>query len=233
MTTEGEIKGISTHDLAEALQSRRLPADVLLNKLRELFSERGRPLSELAEEKETSVLILEDWSKGRGQMLEELIAVARSDEERFHRLVDDLMPASNVFESEVVEQARLNAEARTRFLDEFPTLSSADVAALSGSKAQNRAALANAWRKQGRVFALSLSGQLRFPLFQFTEGGAPKPQVAEVLKRLNSAGLEGWQLALWFSGASASLAGRRPVDLLDSDPERVFHAASLVDRFPW
>ena len=133
----------------------------------------------------------------------------------------------------VVEQARRNAEARTAFLDEFAALNSAELADLVGSRAANRAALAHGWQKQGRIFAVPVGREQRYPLFQIDLGsGKPKPAVARALEALRAAGLDGWQVALWFAGALARLGDRRPVDLLDAEPERVVAAAAAVDELP-
>jgi hypothetical protein len=118
-------------------------------------------------------------------------------------------------------------------LREVPTASSAELAEYSGSRARNRAALAGGWRKAGRVFAVSVSGQLRFPLFQFDRAGKPKPQLAEVVRPLEQNGLSGWELALWFAGASERLDGKRPLDVLDAEPDRVLTAARQVAEIPW
>src|SRR5262249_25618417 len=53
---------------------------------------------------------------------------------------------------------RRNAEARRAFLSEFGTLNSMQVAQLAGSRAANRAALANRWKAQGRIFAVGAGG---------------------------------------------------------------------------
>lgn len=142
------------------------------------------------------------------------------------------MPAQEIVSPAVVEQGRRNAEARAAFLSEFPAVSSAEVADRYGSSAKNRAALAQNWRKQGKVFAVPARKSYRFPLFQFDEHGEPKPAIGQVLAPLRAAGFEDWQVALWFTGALASLGDRRPVDVIDGDPERVIDAARHVTAIP-
>ncbi len=119
--------------------------------------------------------------------------------------------------------ARRNAEARTELLGEFGALTSSEVADLAGSKAANRAALANRWRKERRVFAITHHGQIYFAGFQFGADGRPLPAVAEVLSAFGDD--EGWQTALWFTAANGWLDGARPVDLLTNDPAEVAKAA--------
>lgn len=158
---------------------------------------------------------------------------AASTRQQFSDLVEVLTP-SHVPPPATVEQARRNAEARVEFLGDFPTLSSSEVADLAGSRSRNRAALAHGWRKQDRVFSISVGREQRYPLFQFdAHTGAPKANVSKVISRLRSAGLEGWQIALWLTGPLARLGDRRPVDLIESEPEQVVEAAGAIQEIPF
>jgi Poly(hydroxyalcanoate) granule associated protein (phasin) len=124
-----------------------------------------------------------------------------------------------------VAHLRRNAEARTAFLAEFGTLTSGEVAELAGSSAANRAALANRWKAEGRIFAVETGGQTLFPAFQFSDDdGQPRPVIAEILAVLQPR-LSGWQTALWFTGRNGWLGAKRPVDVLASDPSTAVEAA--------
>jgi hypothetical protein len=143
---------------------------------------------------------------------------------RSRRLLQHLLaPAEEPSGAELV-QLRRNAEARKAFLAEFGALTSKEVAELAGSRATNRAALANRWKAHGRIFAIETGGQSLFPAFQFGEDGQARPVVAEVLAALGPKAA-GWQTALWFTGANGWLGAKRPVDLLESAPEAVAAAA--------
>ena len=83
-----------------------------------------------------------------------------------------------------VLQARRNADAREKLIREFGVLSSADVASLAGSKAKNKAALANRWKQEGRIFSVPLRGAEYFPAYQFDEKGQPLPVIGRVLATL-------------------------------------------------
>lgn len=152
---------------------------------------------------------------------------ALAGQRRFQDLIERLMPERvEVPAPAVVLQARRNAEARTALLGEFGALRSAEVAELAGSRAANRAALANRWRAENRVVAVPVGDELLYPGFQFTPEGRPRPAVGAALAILRSdAGLSDWQAALWFVGANGWLGGRRPVDLLEDDPGAVEAAA--------
>jgi hypothetical protein len=143
------------------------------------------------------------------------------------RLVDALMPEQLALPTPAaVLQARRNAEARSALLQEFGALRSQDVAELAGSRASNRAALANRWRAEGRVVAVPVGDELLYPGFQFTGEGREHPAVGAALRWLRSdPHATDWQAALWFATPTSWLGGRRPVDLLDDDPDAVVEAA--------
>lgn len=122
-------------------------------------------------------------------------------------------------------QARRNAQARRELLREFPAWTSAEVAEAAGSKAANRASLANRWRDERKVFAVRIGDQQLYPAFQFDEQGRPLGVMASVLTYLTKGRLNDWQTALWFTGPNGWLGGRRPVDELRVAPEAVIGAA--------
>ncbi len=138
------------------------------------------------------------------------------------KIIDSLQPP--IAAPSVAAQARRNAEAREALLLEHGALTSSEMAELAGSEAKNRAALANRWKQEGRIFSVTRHGATLFPGFQFDEEGRPKPVVTEVVRRLGGSSSD-WELALWFTKATGWLGGRRPVDLLDSAPEAVVEAA--------
>ena len=123
----------------------------------------------------------------------------------------------------VVLQARRNAAARAALIEEFGLLTSGDIADLSDSLAGNRAALASRWKREGRIFSVRHHGQDYFPAFQLDTEHRPREVVGRVLEAMG--GAEGWETALWFVAANGYLDGRRPIDLLESDPNEVVRAA--------
>lgn len=141
-----------------------------------------------------------------------------------HDLVDSLTPDLRVPSAAAVAQARRNALARAELAREFGLLTSAEVAELAGSRAKNRAALANRWTKEGRVFAVPHGGRLLWPGFQFDAQGQPRPVVAEILESFEDEPSP-WAVALWFTSHTGWLDGRRPVDLLETEPGAAVEAA--------
>lgn len=157
--------------------------------------------------------------------LEGVIREIAREEEQSERLLEILTEwvGSRVPDESRVLQLQRQAEARDLFLREFTTLTSQDVAALSGSTARNTAALASRWKSDGKIFALSAGRVDRFPAFQFGEDGKPLPIIARIIEIFQDR--NPWALALWFASNSGWLGGRRPVDLLRERPDDVVEAA--------
>src|SRR3954447_404450 len=168
-------------------------------------------------------------------LLTDVLSVLKSrlSEDRHSRehVLRALLPAERLFtlSPAVLEQVNRNAAAHAALAAEFGLLSSTQVAerAKSKSLASNPAALANRWRQEQKVFAVDVDGVQRFPGFQFGGNGRPLPVIADVLAAVGDR-LTGWELALWFTGGNGWLGGKRPVDVLDGDPELVVEAASRL-----
>jgi hypothetical protein len=152
--------------------------------------------------------------------------------DELEQLTEAMTPEFSVPTPPVVLQARRNAEARTALLNEFGGLNATQVAELAGSEAKNTSALAGRWRREGRILAVEHHAKLYYPGFQFDASGIPKPPVAAVLNRLDAPSMTPWQQALWFTTANGWLSGRRPVDVLDEEPDSVVAAADAALREP-
>lgn len=148
------------------------------------------------------------------------------DEKQMRDLIEAAMPFLQSSQSpEALRQTKRNVDAREALLNEFGVLTSEEVHDLAGSRAGNKSAMATRWRKEGRIFAIDHRGRTYFPAFQFDNAGRPLPAIAKVIEHLG-ADETGWQLALWFITNNGWLGGRRPVDLLESEPEAVVDVAS-------
>ena len=147
--------------------------------------------------------------------------------EAYRAVLDALTPKDRgSLSAAALLQARRNAEARRELLEEFPALTSAEVADAANSRAANRASLANRWREEGKIFAIRLGDQQLYPAFQFDGHGRPLAVITTVLERLDESHLNDWQTALWFTSPTGWLGGRRPVDLLRDQPDDVALAAA-------
>lgn len=108
-------------------------------------------------------------------------------------------------------QRRRNELAREAFLKEF------------GLPWSEKAEF-ELWEREGKIFTVAHQGTKYLSSFQFDEKGLPRPAVADVLRAFGGR-TSNWGLALWWTANSGWLGGRRPVDLLNSAPERVVQAA--------
>lgn len=121
------------------------------------------------------------------------------------------------------------AERHARLLDEFGYCTAEELADLNRSRASNRSALANNWRKRRQIFAVPYPDRLArerdvYPAFQF-EGGKPIKTVQGVLQAFNDH-KAAWKVALWFTSNNGWLPDNaRPVDVLKRNPEAVIKAA--------
>jgi len=149
---------------------------------------------------------------------------------RLEAVVDAMLPEA-VPSSAEAWHAQQNAQARVELLREFGALTAQEVADLAGSHAANRSALASRWHSEDRIIGVAWHGRTLYPGFQFRDG-RPNATVARAAVRLRERGLDGWALALWFVTPSGWLWDRRPVDVIDEDPERVLTAAGEAMSLP-
>src|SRR5262245_53801006 len=143
------------------------------------------------------------------------------------RLLDVLTPEQAPPAPAAILQVRRNGEAREAMLEEFGAVTSAQIAELAGSTAENRSATANRWRQEHRIFGVRHRDAVYYPGFQFGADGRPLPAVRDVLEVLFANGLNAWDVALWFTATTSALQDQRPVDLLNDDPGAVVAAAGL------
>ncbi len=157
--------------------------------------------------------------------LTRIASLIAQQKEQSERLIDAMFSPALTVSSAAAQQALRNAEARQELLNEFGVLDSEQVAQLAGSTAKNRSATVSRYLAGGQVFAIEHRGGRYYPAFQFDSDGRPRPVIAQVLAALQPYGLNGWEIALWFTTASGWLDDRRPVDLLDDDPDAIVAAA--------
>lgn len=146
----------------------------------------------------------------------------RQERALMNQLIEAMIPDA-VPTPAMVLQARRNSAARMQLAEEFGLLTSAEIADLNQSAAENRAALANGWKQAGKIFSVRLHGRDYFPGFQFDPDGRPREVIARLLAILGAG--SGWDTALWFLGDNGYLDGDRPVDRLEGDAEPLLEAA--------
>jgi len=104
--------------------------------------------------------------------------------------------------------------ARDALTEEFALLTSYRVADRAGYTGAAAMSPLSRWQRDGRVFAVPVGVGARYPDFQFSTVGGPRPGVAAIIKAAAGA-VTGWGLALWFIAPNDELGGARPVDVLD------------------
>lgn len=164
---------------------------------------------------------------GSSQVLSAVLHLANYAEERsqsIQSLIEALTPEHEVTSQAALLQMRRNAMARAELAAEFGLFTSAEVAERSGSKARNKAAIANRWKQEGLIFSVPVGASPRFPGFQFHDEGRPLKVIAELIRILGPR-LSDWDTALWFTSANGWLAGQRPADMVRVDPDGLIAAA--------
>jgi hypothetical protein len=139
---------------------------------------------------------------------------------RVMALVDGMVPDLEMPSEAMTILARRNAKRRAEVLQEFGALTGEQIAE-ERSRAANRHALAARWRKEGKLFGVPYRGQILYPAFQFDDDGGLRPVISDVLAALPRDQMSDWEIALWWTAANGLLDGRRPVDLLDTDPRAI------------
>ncbi len=119
--------------------------------------------------------------------------------------------------------SRDTVEWRSHFMKKYPSWTAKEVADQSTSTAKNRAALASRWAQEKKIFAVKYKGQLWYPRFQF-QNGEPLPIIGQAIQAYPSYA-NGWDFAYFFATSNANIGGRKPLELLKTDPERVLSLA--------
>ena len=175
-------------------------------------------------------LLVGERTEGRAELLERALEVLpslaaergyRLSEANIEKMLDVILsdaPRPRVENELEIDNARL----RSRYLQETPLLTGAEVRAASGLKPRNKSEPASRWKREGRLFAVRRSGVDHYPAFQFADG-APRPVVKAILAALPK-DMTAWQIAMWFASGNGWLDGDEPQERL-SDPDAVVDAA--------
>ena len=138
----------------------------------------------------------------------------RQDQASMQRLAEALVPPAPVSPRLLREAAMLVAARK------------AVLASLAGFSPRNPSAQPNKWKRQGQIFAIHHKGIDYFPGFGLDpdRGFRPLKALADVIGIL-AGHKDGWGMAYWFQSVNGFLGGKRPQDLLATDPDRVIAAA--------
>jgi len=127
----------------------------------------------------------------------------------------------------VLREAAMLARSRTAVLEGADWLTAAKVAELAGLSATNPSTQPNKWKRERRIFAIHHNGVDYFPGYGLDPDADWRPRKAlkSVLEVFGDE-KDGWGLAYWFLSANSFLGGRRPQDVLATQPTQVIAAAS-------
>lgn len=102
----------------------------------------------------------------------------------------------------------------------------ADISKLAGYSLSNPSAQPNRWKKQAAIFAIKFNGTDYYPTFALDKDADYRPYkaMADIIAIFKGHKSE-WGMAFWFQSVNSYLGGKRPQDLLASEPERVIEAA--------
>ena len=117
-------------------------------------------------------------------------------------------------------------DARAALTEEFTLLTGDRVAGRAGYTGAAAMSPLSRWVRDGRIFAVPVGVGVRYPDFQFSAVGGPRPGVAAIIEAAGGV-VTGWDLALWFTTPNDELGGRRPVDLLDG-PDQCLAAPTMA-----
>lgn len=151
--------------------------------------------------------------------------VGKQHRQTLESIVEALVPKAPPTPTELKEAAML-ARARTAVLQSGDWMTAAHIAQLAGFSASNPSAQPNKWKRDGAIFALRHHGVDYFPSYGLdaVAGYRPLKAMAKVLDAF-AGSRDAWGLAYWFNSVNSFLGGKRPVELLASEPQRVIAAA--------
>lgn len=153
------------------------------------------------------------------------VLLERQDRESIERLVEVLVPRT-LPSPRLLKEASMLVQARKAVLESGDWLTAADIAKVANLSTRNPSAQPNKWKKQGQIFAINHGGVDFFPDYGLDRDSGFRPvkalsRVIEVFAQHK----DSWGMAYWFRSQNSFLGGKRPQDLLASEPERVVAAA--------
>ena len=114
----------------------------------------------------------------------------------------------------------------------FGLLSAEELARLSGAAPASVRTWVHNQRRRHGLLAVRRGGRNVFPGFQFTATGRPQPWLRDVTAPLLAAGWSEEAVLLWLAAPTGWLSGQTPLEVLDTDPDRVRRAVAAAAAGP-
>ena len=161
------------------------------------------------------------------QLMSDVVAVALAARPQRREVVRDqlvnLLVGDVALTSVDMKRARLEAQAVRAIRQGTEWLTAAEIGDLAGLGPANPIATVGRWKQQGRIFALRHGGKDYYPRYALGTDFHPLPAIKEILAVL--AGYDPDLLAAWFDSTSRFLGGKRPREIVGTEPARVLSAA--------
>jgi hypothetical protein len=120
-------------------------------------------------------------------------------------------------------RAELEAKAVKAVLNGTTWLTAQRVGERQNPDATNQHAVTSRWKREGKIFSIERAGQALYPNYAFDELGNPIPEVAQILEIFS--GYRPFRIASWFESTNSMLRGKRPREVLATNPQAVIDAA--------
>ncbi len=132
------------------------------------------------------------------------------------------VPSANT----LVREARMIASARQSVIESTQWLTAEQLSTLAGFSLTNPSAQPNKWKAKRMIFAINIKGTDYFPVYALDPDKNHRPlKILTNILEVFSNKKDGWGAAYWFAGMNGFLDGKRPQDILYSNPEGVLAAA--------
>jgi len=191
--------------------------------------------NQLAHAKATQVIALPVTSDAEhaallGQTLGNVAAfidmrLREQDEQAFTALVNAVLPKAPPSPN-LMREAVMAGRIRQAVLQGADWLTASQVAKLAGLSASNPSTQPNKWKRQRQIFAIHHNGVDYFPGYALNPdtGYRPRKCLKPILDVFADT-KDGWGIAGWFLALNSFLGGRKPQDVLLTDPQAVLDAA--------
>ncbi|MGU1062185.1 hypothetical protein ACSEPQ_04835 [Pseudomonas aeruginosa] len=153
------------------------------------------------------------------------VGLREQDEQSFKALVNAVLPKAPPSPN-LLREAAMTGRARKAVLEGADWLTAAQIAEVADLSASNPSTQPNKWKRQGQIFAVHHNGVDYFPGYALDPEANYRPHKSlKPILEVFGDEKDGWGLASWFLAANSFLGGRRPQDVLMTEPERVLAAA--------
>lgn len=133
------------------------------------------------------------------------------------------LPLRDKGQTGLIDIAKLE-RGREQILAANEWFTAEQISQLAGFATENPSAQPSKWKSHQRIFSVKKGATQLFPRYALDDNYRPLPVMAVLLGSFSNL-KHGWGLAQWFATSNSLLAGRRPMEMLQSHPANVIAAA--------